>query len=78
MLVKIRVIPRSKRVEVRKVNAKSLRVKLLSPPFDGRANNELIAVLSGYYNKPKSSIRIRKGFRSRDKVIEVTDRANQD
>lgn len=76
MLVKIRVIPRSKHVEVKKINAKSLRVKLLSPPFDGRANNELIDILSRYYERPRSSIRIRKGLRSRHKVIEVMDRAN--
>lgn len=73
MLVKIRVIPRSNRVEVKEINGESLRVRLLSPPIDGRANNELIAILGKYYNKPKSAIRIRKGLRSRDKVVEVKD-----
>ena len=73
MLVKIHVIPRSKHVEVKKVSEDSLRIKVLSPPVDGRANNELIAVLGRYYNKPKSAIRIRKGLRSRNKVIEIKD-----
>jgi uncharacterized protein (TIGR00251 family) len=73
MLVKIRVIPRSKRVEVKEINAESLRVRLHSPPIDGRANNELIAILGKYYDKPRSAIHIRKGLRSRDKVVEIKD-----
>lgn len=73
MRVKVRVIPRSKCVEVREIDTQSLRVKVLSPPLDGQANNELIAILGRYYHKPRSAIRILKGLRSRIKVIEVAD-----
>jgi uncharacterized protein (TIGR00251 family) len=73
VLVKIRVVPRSKYIEIEERGKDSLRVRLLSPPTDGRANNELIAVLARYYNKRKSEIKIKTGLRSRDKLIEVKD-----
>ncbi|KPL13555.1 hypothetical protein AMJ74_05065 [candidate division WOR_3 bacterium SM1_77] len=73
MLLKVHVIPKSKRIEIEELDEKNLRVRLSSPPIDGRANSELIELLARYYKKGKSSIRIRKGFRSRNKLIEVTD-----
>ncbi|MGD8979906.1 MAG: DUF167 domain-containing protein [candidate division WOR-3 bacterium] len=73
MRVNVHVIPRSKHVEVKRINEESLRVKVLSPPVNGQANHELMAILSRYYSKPKSAIRIRSGLRSRNKVIEVED-----
>lgn len=73
MLVKIRVISRSKHVEIEELGKDRLKVRVLSPPIDDRANNELIAILARYYNKRKSAVRIKRGFRSRDKLIEVKD-----
>lgn len=73
MLVKIRVISRSKYVEIEELGKDHLKVRVLSPPIDDRANNELIAILARYYNKRKSAVRIKKGFRSRDKLIELKD-----
>ena len=73
MLVKVHVVPKSKRVEIRELTEKCLRVKLLSPPIDGRANSELLKLLARYYKKSKSAIRIKKGIRSRNKLIEVVD-----
>ncbi|MGB7056054.1 MAG: DUF167 domain-containing protein [bacterium] len=73
MLVKIRVIPRSKYAEIEELGKDHLRVRVLSPPSDDRANSELIAILARYYNKRKSAIRIKRGLRSRDKLIEVRD-----
>lgn len=73
MLVKVHVVPKSKSVEIEELAEKCLRVRLLSPPIDGRANSELIELIARYYKKSKSSVTIRKGLRSRDKLIEVTD-----
>ncbi len=73
MLVEIHVIPRAKKVKIEERGKNSLKVHLLSPPVDGRANKELVTILARYYGKSKSSIIIRKGFRSRDKIIEIRD-----
>ena len=73
MFLQIRVIPRSKKNEIIDLGKKRLRVKVTSPPVDGRANKELIELLARYYKKKKSSITIKKGTKSRDKVIEIED-----
>jgi uncharacterized protein (TIGR00251 family) len=73
VLLKVRVTPRSKSVEIEELGKDRLRVRVLSPPTDDRANNELIAILARYYNRRKSAIRIKRGLRSRDKLIELKD-----
>ncbi|MDH4211077.1 MAG: DUF167 domain-containing protein [candidate division WOR-3 bacterium] len=73
MFLQIRVIPRSKKNEVIDLGNSQLKVKVISPPADGRANKELIESLARYYKKKKSSITIIKGTTSRDKVVEIED-----
>ncbi|MBE0432044.1 DUF167 domain-containing protein [candidate division WOR-3 bacterium] len=73
MILRVRVIPRSKKNEVIDVGDNRVRVKVVSPPADGRANRELIESLARYYKTSRSSITIKKGIASRDKVVEITD-----
>ena len=73
MLVRVRVIPLSKKSTVVNLGEGLLKVRVLSPPTDNRANNELIEVLAQYYNIRKSSIKIRKGLKSKSKLIEIED-----
>jgi hypothetical protein len=46
---------------------------LQSPPTDGKANKELIALLSKRYSVPKSQITIKSGLTSRQKAIDLPD-----
>ncbi len=48
-----------------------LLVRVKSPPVEGRANREMIEVLSDYFGVPKSRIRIVAGKSSRDKLVEI-------
>lgn len=73
MMVKVRVIPRSRKNAVIDLGKSLLKVRVLSPPTDNRANNELIEVLARYYNTSKSSIKIRRGLKSRVKLVEIED-----
>ena len=52
---------------------KTLKVRVLSPPIKDRANKELRAIIAKYYRKKESAVRIIKGLRSRNKLIEVED-----
>ncbi len=47
------------------------KVKLVSPPEKGKANRELIEILSEYFNTKKSNIKIVKGEFGRDKMVEI-------
>jgi uncharacterized protein (TIGR00251 family) len=73
MYLRVRVVPRSKQTEIKELAHNHLRVRVLSPPSDNRANKELVALLARYYNKRKSSIRIKKGLKSPDKLVEIQD-----
>lgn len=73
MIVRVRVIPRSKKSVVLDLGKNLLKVKVQSPPTDNRANNELIEVLARYYNISKSSIKIRRGLKSKEKMVEIKD-----
>jgi uncharacterized protein (TIGR00251 family) len=71
MHLRIKVVPRSKKNEVIDLGHNQLKVKVVSPPSDGRANRELIETLARYYRKRKSSITIKKGRASKDKIVEI-------
>ena len=67
--ISIRVIPNAKKSEI--VEGDVLRVRVKAPAIEGKANKELISVLSKHYKINKSKIRIVKGEKSRDKLIEL-------
>lgn len=70
MIVKIRVVPNSsKNVVVAREDL--LRVKVMAPPEDGKANRAVIKLLAKYFGVKKSQIAIISGERSRNKTISV-------
>lgn len=69
-IIDIVVTPRSSASEVR-VEEGAVRVKLNSPPAEGKANEECIKLLSKALDVAKSSVRIVKGEKSRTKRIAV-------
>lgn len=72
MRIKIKVIPRSSKNEVVGEMADgTLKVKLTAAPVDGKANEELIALLSKHYGCPKRNIIIVSGATSTRKTIEL-------
>jgi len=72
MRITVKVKPKSKKVSVKKISENIYEVKLKSPPEKGKANEELIEILSEYFNTPKSNIKLLKGQTSREKLIEIT------
>ncbi len=46
-----------------------LKVRLKAKPEDGKANAELIRVLSAHFGAGKNGVRILKGLKSRDKTV---------
>jgi uncharacterized protein (TIGR00251 family) len=66
-LIKVKVTPRAKFVQILEDLEGNLKVKLKSPPLDGRANEELIEL----YKVAKRQIEIVKGKLSRQKVIKI-------
>jgi len=66
----IRVIPRAKQNKVVEEEGR-VKVYLTAPPVEGRANQALIEVLAAHFQVRKGDIRIVKGEKSRDKIIQI-------
>lgn len=67
----VHVKPRSKIESVVLQNDGSLLVRVNALPADGEANARVIEILSQYLKKPKSTIQIISGHKSKTKLIEV-------
>lgn len=74
MIIKVRVIPNSKRNDVVSRIGSILRVKIAAPAVEGKANEELCDYLSDFFDVKRSNILLRKGERGREKTIEITGR----
>lgn len=68
---RVRVQPRASRTGVAGEHGGALRIRLGSPPVEGAANAELVRFLAKCLGVARSDVRIRRGARSRDKLIEV-------
>lgn len=73
MRLKVKVIPKSARTQIEVISAGELKVKVNSPPDRGKANRELIGLLAEHFGVSQSCIRIIRGEKSRNKVIEIVD-----
>ena len=71
MKKQVKVKPNSKRQSIEEQADGSLMVHLKSPPVDGKANQELIALLAERFNVSKSKISIKSGLSSKTKLVEI-------
>lgn len=69
--LKIKVEPRSSRAGIAGPYGDALKVKLTSPPVEGRANRELIEILAKEFGIPKKDVEIISGQGSKNKVVRL-------
>lgn len=72
MIIKVKVFPKAKKERIEQAGD-NLKVYFNEPPLSGRANKKLIALLADYFQTKKYYIRICKGAKSRDKLIEICE-----
>jgi len=66
----VRVSPRASRNLVKK-EPSGLKVYLTKPAYDGLANEQLLSLLSEYFGVKRYQVKIIKGKKGRDKIVEV-------
>lgn len=71
MILQVKVKPRSSRSELVQERDGSWLARLKSPPVDGRANQELIALVALHFGCRKSLVTIKSGSRGRTKLVSV-------
>ncbi|MHA1385542.1 MAG: DUF167 domain-containing protein [Candidatus Helarchaeota archaeon] len=69
--IEILVKTNSKQQKILQISNNSYEVWLKSKPERGKANKELLKLLSNYFNVPESRIQIIKGIKSKNKIIRI-------
>jgi len=70
--LQIKVKPNA-RVSALEENAGAWHAQLKSPPVDGKANAELIALVAGHFGCRKAQVTIKSGADSRMKLVKIDD-----
>ncbi len=71
LILKIKVEPCSSRAGIVGPYGDGLKVKLTSPPVEGKANKELIKVLAKEFKINKKDIEIISGKKSKNKIVRL-------
>ena len=72
MILEVKVIPNSKEEKIYQEN-EIYKIKVKKPALEGKANLELIKFLAKEFKTKKGSIKILKGEKTRNKVIEINE-----
>ena len=70
-IFRVRVQPRASRTEVAVEHAGAVKLRVVAPPVEGKANQECIRFLARLLEVPARAIEIVSGDSSRDKIIRV-------
>lgn len=71
MKIKVKVKPNSQQQKIEQFEDGTWIIRLKSPPIDGKANQELIALLAKKWKVPKKQITIKTGLSTQHKLIEI-------
>lgn len=70
MRLTVRVVPNAKQNKLVEEESR-VKVYLTSPPIEGKANKALIEYLSEHFKTKRSKIKIIKGEKNRNKIVEI-------
>lgn len=73
MKISIRVKPNSKENRIEKTGPNELLVKVKAPPQENKANQEVMKILSKYFQVPRSRISILSGLKSKQKIVKIEE-----
>jgi uncharacterized protein (TIGR00251 family) len=71
IIVSVYVRPRARRCELIGITGGSLKIALTAPPLAGKANEQLLSLLSKKLDIKKASITLMRGEKARSKSIKI-------
>lgn len=71
VMINVYVQPGAKRTEIAGLHGDALKIRLASPPIDGRANDALLKYIAQLLNVPLRQVELKRGDKSRHKKIVV-------
>jgi hypothetical protein len=72
-LIQIKVKPNSRASLLKQNSDGTWLAQLKSPPVDGKANEELIALVAKHFKCRKSDVSIKSGASTRTKLIHISE-----
>jgi uncharacterized protein (TIGR00251 family) len=70
-IIQVKVTPRSRVASLTQAADGTWVAKLKSPPVDGKANAELIALVAEQFGCSKAAVSIKAGVSGRRKVVQI-------
>lgn len=70
-IIRVKIIPNSKINSIVEQKDNYYKIKITAPAIEGKANKALITFLSQILKKPKSSLKIIRGEKAREKTIQI-------
>jgi uncharacterized protein (TIGR00251 family) len=77
LILDLRIQPRAKQNEIADIMANRLRIRIKSPPVDGKANNALVKFLAQQFGVAAAKVELISGQNKRDKRFAIHSPATQ-
>src|SRR6266446_9707146 len=77
VFMQIKVKPKARASSLAQAADGTWLAKLKSPPVDGKANEELIALVAGHFQCRKAAVSIKSGASGRMKLVRIEERSRQ-
>jgi uncharacterized protein (TIGR00251 family) len=71
IILRLKAKPNSRTRSLEQVADGTWLARLTSPPVDGKANAELVALLAGHFGCAKSAVTIKSGAGGRTKLVRI-------
>ena len=71
LVLRVRVQPRADRDEIAGLHGNQLKIRLRTPPVDGKANASLVRFVARLCGVPRKNVEIISGASGRDKRIRI-------
>ncbi|HYB65905.1 MAG TPA: DUF167 domain-containing protein [Steroidobacteraceae bacterium] len=71
IVIRVKVKPNARQTSLQQLSDGSWLARVRSPPTEGRANSELLALVAGHFRWPKAAVSLKSGAASRTKLIRI-------
>jgi uncharacterized protein (TIGR00251 family) len=75
--IQVRVKPNSRERAFEELSDGTWVAHVKSPPADGQANDELVALVAKHFRVPKPQISIESGRTTRTKILQIKDESTR-
>jgi uncharacterized protein (TIGR00251 family) len=73
IILTVRVVPRASRDGIQGVLGDALKIRIMAPPVEGKANAYLVKFISKHWKIPRAKIELLSGETSRNKRLRISN-----